>query len=66
MNYLDENYQVTLVTCDKCGGTGEVECCNGHMCPGTTKCHVCDGKGKRLSDGDRKLKKALEKLMEYR
>lgn len=66
MNYLDENYQVTLVTCNVCNGDREVECCQGHMCPGTKMCYACDGKGQRLSDSDRKLKAALKKLMEYK
>ncbi len=55
-----------LETCRECEGTGKVDCCNGHMCPGTTKCYTCGGKGKVLSKKDRELKAQLEKLMEYK
>lgn len=55
-----------LLTCTKCEGTGYVDCCRGHMCPGTKKCYDCDGKGKVLSEKDRKEKEKLKKLMEYK
>ncbi len=55
-----------LVPCDACKGTGEVACCGGHMCPGTKECGDCGGKGKRLSEEDRKRKEELEKLLEYK
>ena len=57
---------MTLVKCKTCNGTGEVACCGGHMCPGTKECYDCDGKGKRLSEKDRKQKEKLMKLMEYK
>lgn len=57
---------MTLVKCKTCNGTGEVECCGGHMCPGTKQCPDCDGKGKHLSEKDRKQKQKLMKLMEYK
>lgn len=63
MNLLEE---VKLVKCKICKGKGEVECCRGHMCPGTKTCDDCDGKGVRLSEKDRAKKKLLERLMEYK
>lgn len=54
-----------LVTCEKCKGTGEVYCCNGHMCSGVTECGDCRGQGKQLSKKDKQLKKKLLELMEY-
>lgn len=55
-----------LIKCKKCNGSGEVDCCNGHMCPGTKTCFDCEGKGKVLSRQDRKKKELLLKLMEYK
>lgn len=55
-----------LVKCKKCNGTGEVDCCNGHMCPGFRECFDCNGKGKQLSKKDKKLKALAEKLKDYR
>jgi RecJ-like exonuclease len=55
-----------LLKCKACKGTGQVACCGGHMCSGTTECYVCDGIGKVLSKKDRALKKKLEELMKYK
>lgn len=55
-----------LERCESCEGTGEVECCRSHMCPGTKKCFDCDGKGKVLTAKYKKLKNKLLKLMEYK
>lgn len=55
-----------LEKCKECDGTGRVECCNGHMCPGTKECYDCEGKGKVLSKKDRKRKEELMKLLEYK
>lgn len=57
---------MTLIKCVTCAGTGPVECCGGHMCPGKKDCYDCNGKGKRLSDKDRLRKKELEELMRYK
>lgn len=58
--------ELNLLICPKCNGTGEQECCGGHMCPGTTKCYRCDGKGKILSEKDRRLKEQFEELLKYK
>ncbi len=55
-----------LVKCKECDGTGIVDCCGGHMCPGTKTCRACDGRGKQLSKADKKLKEKLSKLLEYK
>lgn len=55
-----------LETCPSCNGSGEQECCDGHMCPGTRACRRCDGRGEVLSKEDAELKKNIKKLMEYR
>lgn len=54
-----------LIKCKECEGSGEVDCCHGHMCPGTKRCPSCKGKKKVLSEKDRKIKLKLQKLMEY-
>jgi len=57
---------VKLEQCPECEGDGVVDCCGGHMCPGTRECWTCDGKGKVLSKEDRKRKEELKKLLEYK
>lgn len=57
---------MTLEECKRCKGTGEEYCCGGHMCPGTKECGGCNGKGKVLSEEDRKRKEELIKLLEYK
>lgn len=54
-----------LEQCPECKGDGVVDCCGGHMCPGTRECWTCGGKGKVLSKEDRKRKEKLKKLMKY-
>lgn len=54
-----------LIKCKVCKGSGEVDCCGSHMCPGVKECFDCKGKGKVLSAKDRKLKKKLMELMKY-
>lgn len=58
--------RITLVKCKTCKGTGYVDCCNDHMCPGHRECYECDGKGKHLTEKLRKLKKKLEKLQGFK
>lgn len=55
-----------LIKCKSCNGSGIVECCNGHMCPGDKQCFDCNGKGQVLSEKDRKKKEELKKLLEYK
>lgn len=44
------------ITCFHCEGTGWVTCCEpqGHMCPGTVPCHMCEGAGKLIEVKDYK------------
>lgn len=55
-----------LVKCKICRGAGTIVCCNGHMCPGFKQCFDCNGKGKQLSEKDKKILAQAEKLKGYR
>lgn len=66
--YIEEGViaGVTLLKCPECQGSGEEECCGGHMCPGTTKCSRCGGKGAVLNDEDKTLAKRTAFILNFK